>query len=335
MGTSRLSAELAWTHVSHSHFPDNQAYFANTIRINRTMDRFDAMRVFVRIMERRSFTRAADDLNLPRTTATDAIKSLEARLGVHLLRRTTRQVAPTLEGEAFYTRCLRLIADLEDAEGAFHGVNPHGTLRIEIHGTLARRLLFPRLPEFLSKYPDIELDVSEGDRYIDLMREGVDCTVRVGELRDSDLIARPLTLLAEATAASPDYCKRHGIPANLDALQDGHLMVGFKSSNIGALLPLEFQHEGRVHHINLPTRVRVGGAESYLGAALAGFGIIQSPFYRLENHFAEGRLLALLEAFPPLPSPVNIVYPRTRLPSPRLRVFIDWATEVFGKRVLP
>ncbi len=295
------------------------------------MDRFDAMRVFVRIVERRSFTRAADDLNLPRATVTDAVKALETRLGVRLLQRTTRQVTPTLEGEAFYARCLHLIADVEDAESAFSDANPRGPLRIEMHGALARRLLFPRLPEFLSKYPDIELDVSEGDRYIDIVREGVDCAVRVGELRDSDLIARRLTLLAEATAASPDYCARHGMPADLDALQDGHLMVGFKSSAIGALLPLEFRHEGRVRHVSLPTRVRVGGADSYLGAALAGFGIIQSPCYRLESHFAAGRLLPLLEAFPPLPSPVNIVYPRTRLPSPRLRAFIDWAADAFGE----
>ena len=295
------------------------------------MDRFDAMRVFVRIVERRSFSRAAEDLNLSRTTATDAVKSLEARLGTHLLQRTTRQVAPTLEGEAFYTRCLSLIADLEDAEGAFRDVSPRGVLRIDMHGTMARRLLFPRLPEFLSRYPHIELDVSEGDRYVDLVREGVDCAVRVGELRDSDLIARPLMMLAEVTAASPRYCERHGMPVDPDALMAGHRMVGFKSSNIGALLPLEFQQDGRVRHVSLPTSVCVSGAESYLGAGLAGLGIIQSPTYHLESHFADGSLLPLLDAFPPSARPVNIVYPRTRLPSRRLRAFIDWATDAFGR----
>ena len=295
------------------------------------MDRFDAMRVFVRIVERRSFSRAADDLNLSRTTATDAVKSLEARLGAHLLQRTTRQVAPTLEGEAFYARCLSLIADLEDAEGAFRDVTPRGVLRIDMHGTMARRLLFPRLPEFLARYPHVELDVSEGDRYVDLVREGLDCAVRVGELRDSDLIARPLMMLAEATAASPSYCERHGMPDNPDALAAGHRMVGFKSGNIGALLPLEFQQEGRVRHVSLPTRVCVSGAESYLGAGLAGLGIIQSPAYRLESHFADGSLLPILNAFPPSARPVHIVYPRTRLPSRRLRVFIDWAVDAFGR----
>ena len=294
------------------------------------MDRFDALRVFVRIVERRSFTRAAEDLALPRATVTDAIKALESRLGVRLLQRTTRQVSLTLEGEIFYARCLRLIADMEDAEGAFRDTRPKGPLRIEVHGTLARHLLFPRLPAFLEAYPDIELDVSEGDRYVDLVREGVDCALRVGELRDSDLVARRLTLLPEATAASPAYCERHGMPTDVDTLETGgHVMVGFKSTAIGALLPLEFQQEGRVRHLTLPTRVRVSGAESYVGAAFAGFGIIQAPRYRLDGYFATGALVPLLERFPPLPSPVNIVYARTRLPSPRLRAFIDWASGVF------
>lgn len=294
------------------------------------MDRFDALRVFARIVERRSFTRAAEDLNLPRATVTDAIKALEAHLGVQLLRRTTRQVTPTLEGEVFYGRCLRLIADMEDAEQAFRDAPPKGALRIDVHGTMARHLLFPRLPEFLARYPGIELDVSEGDRYVDLVREGVDCAVRIGRLPDSDLVAHRLTVLPEATAASPDYCERHGVPGDIDALQArGHMMVGFKSSATGTLLPLAFQRDGRVTTVVLPARVRVGGADSYLGAALAGFGIIQAPRYRLDSYFTSGRLVPLLEACPPPSNPVSIVHARTRLPSPRLRTFIDWASEVF------
>jgi len=297
------------------------------------MDRFDAMRVFARIVERRSFTRAADDLDLPRATVTDAIKAMEARLGVQLLRRTTRQVTPTLEGEAYYGRCLRLIADMEDAEKAFAGAPPKGPLRVDVHGTMARYLLFPHLPAFLQRYPDIELDISEGDRYVDLVREGVDCAVRVGKLRDSDLVAHRLTQMQEATVASPDYCKRYGVPRDIEDLRaghaGGHIMVGFKSTATGALLPLEFRRDGQVHAVTLPARVRVSGAESYLGAACAGFGIIQSPRYRLEALFQAGQLMPLLEDCPPPSNPVSIVYARTRLPSPRLRAFIDWADEIF------
>ncbi|KAB7767058.1 LysR family transcriptional regulator [Xanthomonas maliensis] len=293
------------------------------------MDRFDTMRVYTRIVERRSFTRAAEDLNLPRATVTDAIKALEERVGVRLLLRTTRQVTPTLEGEAFYARCLSLIADLEDAEGAFRS-SPQGPLRIDVHGTMARRLLFPRLPEFLARYPGVALDVSEGDRYVDLVREGVDCAIRAGELRDSDLMARRLTLLDEATVASPDYCARHGDPRSVDTLaHDGHVMVGFHSTASAAVLPLEFLVDGQRRELQLPYRVRVRGAESYLGAALAGCGLIQAPRYRLARHLAVGNLVAVLPHCPPSPTPVNIVYARTRLPSPRLRVFIDWACEAF------
>lgn len=294
------------------------------------MDRFTALRAFVRIVERRSFTRAAEDLGLPRATVTDAIKALERRLGVRLLHRTTRRVVPTLEGEAFYGRCLRLIADMDDAEAAFRDVPPRGTLRIEVHGTLGRHLLFPHLPDFLQRYPDIELDVSEGDRYVDLLREGVDAALRVGTLADSDLVARRLALLREVTVASPSYVGSHGLPDSIDALLSGHRMVGFRSGASGQLIPLEFQQAGQVRHVPLPATVRVSGADAFLGAALAGLGIIQAPRYRLDPYIERGQLLELLAESPPTPSPLSLVHPRNRTPSPRLRVFIDWIAGVFA-----
>jgi DNA-binding transcriptional LysR family regulator len=295
------------------------------------MDRFTAMRAFVRIVERRSFTRASEDLGLPRATVTDAIKALEQRLGVRLLNRTTRLVAPTLEGEAFYGRCLRLIADMDDAESAFRDVPPRGLLRIEVHGTLGRHLLFPHLPEFLQHYPDIELDVSEGDRYVDLLREGVDAAIRVGTLADSDLAARRLALLREVTVASPDYVRARGMPDGIECLKDGHEMVGYRSSATGQLIPLEFQQDGQVHYVPLPARVLVSGADAFLGAALAGLGIIQAPRYRMDPYIARGELVELLPQMPPTPSPLSLVYPRNRTPSPRLRVFIDWVAALFDR----
>ena len=293
------------------------------------MDRFTAMRAFVRIVERRSFTRASGDLGLPRATVTDAIKALENRLGVRLLHRTTRLVVPTLEGEAFYGRCLRLIADMDDAEAAFRDVPPRGPLRIEVHGTLGRHLLFPHLPDFLQRYPEIELEVSEGDRYVDLLREGVDAAMRVGTLADSDLAARRLTMLREVTAASPSYVQARGVPGSIDALQDGHQMVGYRSSATGQLIPLEFQQAGQIRYVPLPARVTVSGADAFLGAALAGLGIIQAPRYRMAPYIARGQLVELLPDAPPTPSPLSLVYPRNRTPSPRLRVFIDWVAGMF------
>ena len=190
------------------------------------------MRVFTRVVERRSFTLAAQDLGLPRSTVTDAVKRLEARLGVRLLQRTTRHVSATLDGEAYHRRCLALIADLEDAEAAFGGAKPKGLLRVDVHGTLARHFVLPRLPDFLAEYPDIELYMSEGDRLVDLVREGIDCVLRVGDLQDSDMVARRVTMLTEMTCAAPAYINRFGTPAIVDAL-DGHRMVGFRSSAMG------------------------------------------------------------------------------------------------------
>ena len=179
------------------------------------MDRFDAMRVFCRVVDRRSFTLAAEDTGLPRSTVTDAVKQLEARLGVRLLQRTTRHVSPTLDGEAYYQRCLRILSDIEDAEEAFAGAKPKGVLRVDVHGTLARHFVLPNLPTFLETYPDIELQITEGDRFVDLIREGIDCVLRVGTLQDSDMIGRRVAMLEEVTLAAPAYVRRFGIPVLL------------------------------------------------------------------------------------------------------------------------
>ncbi len=292
------------------------------------MDRYDAMRVFARVVERRSFTRAAEDLGLPRSSVTDAVKELEARLGVRLLQRTTRHVSPTLDGEAHYRRCLRLVADLEEAESAFSGARPRGLLHVNVHPTLASHFVVPYLPGFLSEYPDIELLLGEGDRYVDLVREGVDCALRVGRLADSDLVARQLTMLEEVTCASPAYIARHGLPRHIDAL-DGHRMVGFRSSATGAVLPLEFTSHGATRTVMLPATVTVSGAETYASAARAGLGLIQAPRYRLEQDFRHGALVPVLAATPPSRTPVCALYPRARHASLRLRVFLDWLAGQF------
>jgi DNA-binding transcriptional LysR family regulator len=295
------------------------------------MDRIDAMRVFTRIMERRSFSLAAQDLGLPASTATDAIKQLEARLGVRLLQRTTRHVRPTLDGEAYYRRCLSILDDIEEAEGAFSGAKPKGLLRIDVQGTQARRVIIPELPGFFAEYPDIELYMSEGDRFVDLVREGIDCVLRSGEPQDSDMIARRLALLPEATAVSPDYIARFGMPQRWDAL-DGHRMIGYRSSATGGVLPLEFMVDGVRKTVMLPMTLSVNGADSYRVAARHGLGLIQVPRYALEGEFARGTLVEVLKETPPAPTPVSLLYPRNRQLSPRVRVFIDWVVKLFGRR---
>lgn len=295
------------------------------------MDRIDAMRLFTRVVEQRSFTQAAQDLNLPRSTVTDAIKQLETRLQVRLLQRTTRHVSPTLDGEAYYQRCLTILADIEDAEMAFAGAKPRGLLRIDVHGTLARHFLLPELPDFLTQYPDIELFMSEGDRLVDPVREGIDCVVRVGKLKDSDMVARRLGELEEVTCAAPDYLQRFGTPHSISELA-GHRMVGFRSSASGTLMPLEFTVAGQTQQVTLPCTVSVSAAESLVAAAHMGLGIIQVPRYHLRDSLDNGSLLPLLPQFPSLPMPVSLLYPRNRQLSPRVRVFIDWFSKVFAAR---
>jgi DNA-binding transcriptional LysR family regulator len=296
------------------------------------MDRFDAMRVFTRVTERRSFTLAAEDLGLPRSTLSDVVKQLENRLGVRLLQRTTRQITPTLDGEAYYQRCLSILAEVEDAEAAFSAGKPKGLLCVDVQGTLARHWVLPRLAAFFRTYPELELRMSEGDRFIDLIREGVDCVLRVGALPDSDMIARRLALLDEATLASPSYVEAHGMPLHPSDLQSGHCMVGFHSSATGGVLPLEFTIEGALSKITLPSAMAVTGADSYYAAAELGLGLIQAPRYRAEVDLRSGQMVEMLPDFAPPATPVSVLYPRSRQLSPRVRVFIDWLVTIFERR---
>jgi DNA-binding transcriptional LysR family regulator len=296
------------------------------------MDRLDAMRAFTRIVERRSFTRAAEDLGLPRSSVTDAVKALETRLGVRLLQRTTRQVSPTLDGEAYYQRCVNLIADMEDAEGAFVGAKPSGLIRVDAHGTQARYFLLPGLPRFLRQYPDIRLHLSEIHQPLDMIREGFDCILRAGELSDSPLIKRRLATLDRGTFASPDYLSRYGTPRTPDNLE-GHERVGLLSPDTGGITPLSFCAAGKVRQVTLPSTVTVTGAETNFASACLGLGLIQAPRYRVTSELANGTLVEVLADFPPTPLPVHVLYSHTRQLSPRLRVFIDWTAEQFRERL--
>lgn len=289
------------------------------------MDRLAAMRIFARIVERGSFARAAEDLRLPASTATDAIKRLEDRLGARLLDRTTRRVRPTLDGEAYYRRCLVILAEIEEAESALTGGEPRGLLRVNVLGPHARRIIIPALPRFFALYPDLDLYLGEADRFVDLVREGIDCVVRAGHLEESDLVGRRIALLDEATAAAPTYLDRHGVPARWDALA-GHHVVGFRSSSTGGVMPLEFTVDGRRRTVALPARLTVSGIDTLRAAALQGLGIIQVPRYSIAGDIREGRLVEFLSETPPEPTPVHVLYPRNRHLSPRVRAFVDWVT---------
>jgi DNA-binding transcriptional LysR family regulator len=292
------------------------------------MDRFEEMCVFVRIAERQSFTRAADDLQIPRATVTNLMKRLEQRLGARLLERTTRTVRLTPDGEAHYQRCVRLIADMEEAEGAFSNLAPKGLLRVNVQGTLARHFVVPALPAFLARFPDIELMIGEDDRLVDLVREGIDCVLRAGVLQDSSMVGRRVAQLQQVTVASPAYLAAYGEPSDPAALST-HRAVNYVSSATGKPVPLEFRVDGRDTALVLPSAVSVSGAELYAGAAIAGLGIVQVPRYRVDGELAAGRLRIILADYPPPPLPVSVLYPQNRQLSSRVRVFAQWLREIF------
>jgi len=293
------------------------------------MDRFDAMRLFIRLVERQSFTAAAADLGIPRSTASEVLRGLEARLGARLLDRTTRHVTPTLDGEDYYRRCVAILAEVEEAEAAMRDAQPRGLLRIDAHPLLTRTFILPHLPDFLARYPQLDLQIGQGDRLVDLVREGIDCVIRSGEPDDSGMILRRLGTVAEITVASPAYLARHGMPAAPDRL-DGHQMVAFISSRTGDVLPLEFSVAGGLRHIALPSRVRVNNSDTMAELARLGFGLAQAPRYRFADDLASGVLVEVLADYPPSPTPLSALYPQNRQLALRLRVFLDWISGIFS-----
>ena len=294
------------------------------------MDRFNAMLVFTRIVELGGFAKAADSLQMPRASVTVLIKQLEAHLGVQLLHRTTRQVSPTLDGAAYYQRCVILLADLEEAEGLFRSSQPKGTLRVEMPAAVGRLVVLPALPEFTDRYPQIELEVGLNDRPVDLIREGVDCVIRGGLTMDDSLVARPLVQMDQVTCASPAYLLAHGVPQSLDNL-GGHQVVEYFSSVSGKRYGLEFQVGDQVRLPYLPKRLAVNSAEGYLAACVAGYGLVQTPHYHVAQLLREGRLQEVLSDCLPPRLALTALYPQHRQLSPRVRVFVDWLVELCAR----
>ena len=296
------------------------------------MDRLDAMRVFTRIVELGSFTKAAADLRLPRATVTLAVQQLEARLGARLLHRTTREVSVTAEGQRFHGACTRLLSDLESAEAelAPGGDKPRGTVRVHMVGTMAARIVIPALPEFHERYPQVDVEVGTGDRLVDLAKEGVDCALRGGGVDMPGLVVRRLTPMPQVTCASAAYLARRGEPRSLEALETHHA-VNYLERATGKPYALDFLVRGELRCVALPGRLTVTDSEAYLAGCLAHFGLIQVPAYGIAHHLAEGRLREVLAQARPPAHPLHLVHPYQRKVPPRVRVFMDWLVALFGR----
>ncbi|WP_339531528.1 LysR family transcriptional regulator [Pseudomonas mucidolens] len=297
------------------------------------MDRLTSLLLFTRIVEQGSFSRAAAALKIPRATATHAIKQLEARLSTRLLERTTRQVRPTLDGQAFYERCVHVLSELDDAESSLRNVasNPRGTLRVDMSSVHASHIVLPRIDDFRNRYPGIDLVVSSGDRLIDLVREGVDCVIRAGVPRDSTLVARRLALMPQVICASPEYLACFGTPRHPDELQ-AHQAVGFFSSGNTVDHGLDLVVEGELRLFTLGGWMATNDAESYRVCALRGCGLVQLPRYHVEEELRDGSLVEVLGEWASPEMPLSALYPYHRQLSPRVRVFIDWLGSVYEER---
>ena len=304
------------------------------------MDRFDAMQAFARVVETGSFTKAAATLHMSKTSVTQLVQQLEARLRVRLLNRTTRKVNVTADGAAYYERVVRLLADVDDAETSLSSASmaPRGRLRVDVPSPFARMLLIPALPAFYARYPEIQLTLGVSDRLIEIIGENVDCVVRGGEITDQSLIARHVGDLQLGIYATPGYLQRAGTPMHPRELEAaGHHTVGFLWSRTGKALPYAMQRgEERIEAHGRPL-LTVDDGNAYLAAGLAGLGMLWLPHYMAKPHLASGELVRLFEDWQMKPMPMYLAFPPNRHVSAKLRVFIDWVVALMAEHapVLP
>jgi LysR family transcriptional regulator for bpeEF and oprC len=289
------------------------------------------MEVFVQVVDAGGFTRAAENMQLPKATVSTLIQSLEAALAVKLLHRTTRQVSVTADGAAYYERCLRILSDVREAEESLSRtrLSPSGRLRVDAPTSLSSNVIVPALPDFFARYPDIQMELGSSDRTVDLIEEGVDCAVRGGQLGDSNLIARRVGILHFVTCATPDYLDRYGRPAHPNELLR-HRCVNFFSSRTGKIFDWDFTRDGERVQVALPGHIAVNDSNAYTAAGLAGLGIVQMPNFILEPMLSDGRFEPLLDDWVTDPLPVHVVYPQNRHLSAKVRVFVEWVAELFS-----
>ncbi len=297
------------------------------------MDRFDAMQAFARVVEAGSFTKAAQTLHMSKTTVTQLVQQLEARLRVKLLNRTTRQVKVTADGAAYYERVVRLLADLEDADTSLSSASasPRGRLRVDVPSPLARMILMPALPTFHARYPEIQLHMGVSDRMVDLIGDNVDCVLRGGEVTDPSLIARRVGDLQLGVYAAPSYLALAGTPLHPRELEDTHhRTVGFLRARSDTVAPLGMEREGERIEVQGRYAVAVDDGNAYLAAGLAGMGVLWLPHYMAQDHAARGELVPLFDGWHCDSMPMHVAFPPNRHVSAKLRAFIDWVVELMA-----
>jgi DNA-binding transcriptional LysR family regulator len=300
------------------------------------MNLIDNIQIFTRVAEMNSFTQAAEALNLPKASVSNAVQQLESKLETRLLHRTTRKVQLTQDGMSFYERSKDLIADADELQSMFqapHSSSLRGRVRIDMSSSLMRLIVMPRLPELIRMHPQLELEISSTERIVDLVSEGFDCVLRTGKVNDTSLIARPVGLLHQINCATPAYLSTHAPLHSLANLAQ-HQLVHFANTLGAKSAGFEFvDSEGNNQSLVMPGHVTVNSADSYLSACLAGMGIIQAPYFCVKNYLTEGSMVQVLPQLNAAPMPLNLLYANRRNLSKRVRVVMDWLVEVVQKHL--
>jgi len=297
------------------------------------MDMFGLMKTFTAVVENGSFSRAADVLDTTRPVISNAVKALEAHLGVRLLHRTTRRTSLTPEGSLYYDRVSQILDEVAQANafvsGAGDAATPQGRLRIDLPVALAHHFIMPAIREFAVKHPGIELMIGVSDSSVDLVAEGVDVVVRIGELPDSSMVAKKIGWVQMVTCGSPQYLKENGTPKSLDDLQ-GCRAVGFFSGRSRRMMDWQFVIDNEVSIVKLKASVMVNDTDAFIDCAKAGFGLVQVPGISVSELLDAGILQPVLKDLVVPAKPVSVLYPSKRHLSPQVRVFVSWITQLFS-----
>ncbi len=300
------------------------------------MNKLELLRTFVRVSEVSSFTLAAESLGLPRSTVSEQVRALERLLGTQLFNRTTRRVQATQDGALLYARSKDLLSGIDEIEGLFRADDAElaGRLRIDLPTMMARRLIIPALPQFLQRFPRLEVELSCTDRQVDLLREGFDCVMRIGALHDLDVVARPVGQLSMRNCASPAYLARYGVPRTLQDLAE-HRLVHYVRTLGGRSTGFEYLQGGELQFQAMAGVVTVNNAEAYSAACLAGLGLIQVPAVGVAEHLRRGELVSVLEDWQAPAMPVSLLYARQRHVPRRVEAFMQWLAAVLASQVDP
>ncbi len=288
------------------------------------MEDFQAMRAFSRVAELGSFTRAAEELSLSRAMVSTHVRRLERRFGLRLLNRTTRKVAVTPAGADYLGHCRRVFAELAAAEETLRRSKeqPTGRLSVDVPGSFGRHILLPALPEFLARYPGIDLDLRFNERVVDLVREGVDLAVRAGTVTDADVVAHRISGSRWINCASPLYLERHGRPQSIADLAD-HVLIGSIPSGGTHPRPWLFADDA-APPFGLKFRMTVNEAEAVMLAAARGVGITQTMDLLAARELVDGNLVIVLPEHTRLGPPLSIVHTPAAQRLARVRVFSDF-----------